>query len=298
MPRNGSGTYSLPQPPFVAGTVISSAAVNSDLGDIASALTASLPRDGQAGMSGQFKTVDGSTIAPGLSFNNESDTGFYRAAAGQIGISINGIEVGFFDADGFNGLVKAGLPVGAILDYGGSTAPDLFLLAFGQAVSRTTFADLFAAYGTTYGSGDGVNTFNVVDGRDFAFVGKDDMGGTPAGRLTTAFFGTNPAVLGNPGGAQSTTLLTANLPPYTPTGAIAVDPHSHTIQTVGLSGAQVFYGSQNIPRGNVPNTANTQSTDPTTATAAFTGVAQGGVSTAFSNVQPSLVMNKIIYAGV
>jgi hypothetical protein len=45
--RNGSGTYSLPEAAFVSGTVISSTAVNSDLSDIANALTASIAKDGQ-----------------------------------------------------------------------------------------------------------------------------------------------------------------------------------------------------------------------------------------------------------
>lgn len=52
MPYNGSGTYSLPVAPFVNGAVISAADVNSDLSDIASALSNVLVRDGQAAMSG------------------------------------------------------------------------------------------------------------------------------------------------------------------------------------------------------------------------------------------------------
>lgn len=47
MARDGAGTYSLPQAPFVSGTVISSTAVNSDFSDIATALTQSLAKDGQ-----------------------------------------------------------------------------------------------------------------------------------------------------------------------------------------------------------------------------------------------------------
>ena len=47
MARNGSGTYSLPQPPFTPGTTISSSAVNSDLSDIGAALTQSISKDGQ-----------------------------------------------------------------------------------------------------------------------------------------------------------------------------------------------------------------------------------------------------------
>jgi hypothetical protein len=47
MARNGSGTYSLPQPPFTPGTTIASSAVNSDLSDIGAALTQSISKDGQ-----------------------------------------------------------------------------------------------------------------------------------------------------------------------------------------------------------------------------------------------------------
>lgn len=60
----------------------------------------------------------------------------------------------------------ADAPVGAIISYGGSTAPSGWLLCQGQAVSRTTYADLFKAIGTAFGSGDGSTTFNVPDLRE------------------------------------------------------------------------------------------------------------------------------------
>lgn len=50
---------------------------------------------------------------------------------------------------------------GMIFPYAGSSAPTGFLLCDGSAVSRTTYADLFALISTTYGSGDGSTTFNV-----------------------------------------------------------------------------------------------------------------------------------------
>jgi len=52
MPRDGSGQYTLPQPPFVDGTIISAPTVNSDFSDIAAALTGSVARDGQSAMQG------------------------------------------------------------------------------------------------------------------------------------------------------------------------------------------------------------------------------------------------------
>jgi hypothetical protein len=54
MPRNGSGTYTRPQSDYTSGTTIVSAAVNSDLNDMASALTASLARDGQTTPTGNL----------------------------------------------------------------------------------------------------------------------------------------------------------------------------------------------------------------------------------------------------
>lgn len=53
------------------------------------------------------------------------------------------------------------VPTGAILPYGGVSAPISFLLCNGEAVSRTTYSALFSVIGTTYGSGDGSTTFNL-----------------------------------------------------------------------------------------------------------------------------------------
>lgn len=64
------------------------------------------------------------------------------------------------------GTLWADCPVGAINAYGGTTAPDGWLLCQGQAISRTDYADLFAVIGTAYGSGDGSTTFNVPDMRE------------------------------------------------------------------------------------------------------------------------------------
>lgn len=59
-------------------------------------------------------------------------------------------------------------------------APDGWLLCDGSPVSRATYKDLFAAIGTTYGAGDGVNTFNIPDLRGRVPVGVDGA----AGRLS------------------------------------------------------------------------------------------------------------------
>lgn len=61
--------------------------------------------------------------------------------------------------------VKTGdtLPIGAIMPYTSKTTPSNWLPCNGQAVSRTTYADLFAIIGEQYGSGDGSTTFNLPD---------------------------------------------------------------------------------------------------------------------------------------
>jgi microcystin-dependent protein len=64
-------------------------------------------------------------------------------------------------------------PSGLISAYAGATAPTGWLLCDGSAVSRTTYAALFAAIGTTYGSGDGSTTFNVPNLKGRAPFGRD-----------------------------------------------------------------------------------------------------------------------------
>lgn len=64
------------------------------------------------------------------------------------------------------GLLYADNPVGSIVPYGGTTAPNGWLICQGQAVSRTTYAELFAVIGTAFGSGDGSTTFNIPDLRE------------------------------------------------------------------------------------------------------------------------------------
>jgi microcystin-dependent protein len=63
------------------------------------------------------------------------------------------------------------IPVGTILPYGASTSPTGYLACDGSAVSRTTYADLFAVLSTNYGAGDGSTTFNVPDFKSRTIVG-------------------------------------------------------------------------------------------------------------------------------
>lgn len=58
-------------------------------------------------------------------------------------------------------IIKRVIKTGMVIPYGGTTAPDGFLICNGGAISRTTYKDLFSVIGTTYGAGDGSTTFNL-----------------------------------------------------------------------------------------------------------------------------------------
>jgi len=82
-------------------------------------------------------------------------------------------------ADALFGVVLTGV----VLAYAGATAPDGFLLCDGAAVSRATYAALYAIIGTTYGAGDGSSTFNLPDCRGYFIRGLNTSGsGVDQGR--------------------------------------------------------------------------------------------------------------------
>lgn len=70
--------------------------------------------------------------------------------------------------------LTAASPAGMVMAYAGATAPSGWLVCDGTAVSRTTYASLFAVISTIYGSGDGSTTFNLPDYRGEFLRGVDD----------------------------------------------------------------------------------------------------------------------------
>lgn len=134
------------------------------------------------------------------------------------------------------------VPTGAMLDFGGSSAPAGFLLCDGSAVSRATYAALFAVIGTAFGAGDGSTTFNVPPSGKFT-VGKDSGTFTPIGAT---------------GGAES-----VNLP-----------SHAHSVSlTTGTPSAAQNVG--NVAGVNVASSGHTHSVSgntgsPTTSPAIAT----------------------------
>ena len=74
---------------------------------------------------------------------------------------------------GSDGITGDTLPIGSMIPYGKATAPTNWLICDGSVVSRTTYAELFAVIGTSYGAGDGSTTFNLPNKKGKVSVGLD-----------------------------------------------------------------------------------------------------------------------------
>lgn len=99
------------------------------------------------------------------------------------GISAGGLPSGTVTSDTLaSSAVYLTSPAGAVCFVAQNTAPTGWLKANGAAVSRTTYAALFAALGTTFGAGDGSTTFNLPDLRGEFPRGWDDGRGADSGR--------------------------------------------------------------------------------------------------------------------
>lgn len=154
---------------------------------------------------------------------------------------------------------------GHISLYAGTTPPLGWVFCDGSIVSRSNYAELFAAIGTTYGIGDGSTTFHLPDLRGRIAVGLDTS--------QTEF-----NALGAKGGAKTHTLTAAQLP-------------SHTHAVLGYSGVDDKNFSGNVGRLNAADTYG----QGTTAYDQQTGSTGGGG--AHNNLQPYNTLNYIISIG-
>lgn len=105
-----------------------------------------------------------------------------------------------------------GFPPGFIIPWANNSLPTGFLLCDGSNVSRTTYADLFAAIGTTYGAGDGSSTFGLpsLDGRQLLFqAASSNNVGTTAGSATID--PTNHVTLTNNQGIAGNVTVSGNI---------------------------------------------------------------------------------------
>jgi microcystin-dependent protein len=122
-----------------------------------------------------------------------------------------------------------GVNTGLIVPWGSTSVPSGFLECNGSAVSRATYAALFAIVGTTYGSGNGSTTFNVPDLTDKTILSRSNNKALAStGGANTV---TNSGSVG--GGLSNTTLSTAQIPAHT---------HAQTVFNA-MGGGQAAGGS-------------------------------------------------------
>ena len=184
---------------------------------------------------------------------------------------------------------------GIIQMFAGATPPTGWLVCDGSAISRTTYATLFAAIGTTWGSGDGSTTFNVPDLR-----GRMPMGaGTGSGLTARTLGNTLGTETHNHGGNSGEVTLSAaqsGLPAHT---------HAFTQPTV-----KVKY-SKAVASGSATNHIDGSSSSSTAAPMEVSGGAVGAVTggakaassahkhtiSSNANIPPAAVINFIICTG-
>jgi microcystin-dependent protein len=183
--------------------------------------------------------------------------------------------------------------IGEVRAFAGPAAsvPSLWYLCYGQAVSRATYYALFAVIGTTWGAGDGSTTFNMPDLRGRAMAGVDNMGGSPANRITSGISGLSGVTLGAAGGDQN------NAPDTT----LAASSASTSVVSGGTVSVQA--GQISVLAG--PNVETVQNAGPTipypvvglTVDTTTTTSISSSLPGNSANVQPTAMVSFMIYAG-
>lgn len=220
--------------------------------------------------------------------------GAWRLAPSGLVETDQVLRVVYHNSSGTYRLIDVRNRTGEIVPYAGSTAPAGSLLCYGQAVSRTDYAGLFAAIGTAHGAGDGSTTFNVPDLRGRAAFGLDNMGGSSANRLSSVLASTT---LGAVGGAQTESAgvsvgvsggvsvgvsVNGTLTGYTTGGADLYQNASDQVINAWLSSHQ--------GHGHPVSVSGTLSGS---GSGSFSGSGTGSTST-ITNVPPAMTLNYVI----
>jgi microcystin-dependent protein len=143
------------------------------------------------------------------------------------------------------GIFGHGRLIGEYVQVAGANLPPFCIWPNGQNLSRSAYAALFAAIGTTYGAGNGSTSFGTPDVRGRALFGLDNMGGVAASRITSAVAGLDGTVLGAVGGSQlsgNTTLTEAQMPSHAHTGTTSTNgEHTHSFLAAIQASASLGY---------------------------------------------------------
>lgn len=186
-----------------------------------------------------------------------------------VAVTISGVEESGSGLSTGSELIPA-IPVSTIWLTAAPSAPTSWMLCDGSAISRTTYAALFAAIGTTYGAGNGTTTFNLPNLKGRVPVGRDAAD-------------VDWDVLGETRGAKTHTLITAEMPVHTH----VQNPHNHDFSTA----ATAMTNPQNsliMGAGNPPTAVGGQIASATATNQ------NAGSGTAHNNIQPSIVLNYMI----
>lgn len=161
-------------------------------------------------------------------------------ASGSTGVYLNQNTSTLIVSDGTNvylgdnGTNNETAPSGIIVSYAGPNIPAGYLLCNGIAISRTTYAALFAAIGTTWGSGDGSTTFNIPDLMNLFTRGASSA--APVGTYESSMLKTHTHLVNDPGHAH-----TYQQPIY-PSGTASGGPSP----TVGIASASTNLATTGI----------------------------------------------------
>lgn len=167
----------------------------------------------------------------------------------------------------------SGIPVGTVIDFCGATPPARWFWCDGGMLDPALEPELFAVLGTTYG-GDGTATFGLPDLRGRVVAGRDDMGGAVAARLSNRPGGVNGVELGAAGGTEAHVLSIAEMPEHSHPGS------GYYVRAATSGGTTLQTGGGSFPNVNSASSVHGQ-----------------GANQSHNNIQPTFILNKIVFAG-